>query len=472
MNILVSGGTGFVGRALVLRLRRDGHDVTVLARDAARAGSLLGTEARIVSTNAPDVLAAEVERAHAVISLAGEPVIGRWTTRRRESIRKSRTDSTRKLVEAIGKAATPPKVFVSASAVGYYGDGGDRVLTEESPIGSGFLADVCQDWEFEARKAESGATRVAIFRIGVVLGLGGGALEPMLPLFRAGVGGPIGSGRQYVSWIHLEDLVGMMATAIMDARYSGTFNATGPEPVTFKAFAKALGRALHRPAMVPAPSFAIRAVFGEAASVLLEGQRALPEKTLELGFRHRFTTVDAALGDLFSGDSVHIGPIEGPIPQSAYLEKRRPIYLLHTETVLDRSIEEVFHVFSRPENLGLITPPGMSFRVTSAPDRIVEGAHIEYRMRIRGIPIRWTTRIDAWEDGARFVDSQLQGPYSSWWHEHNFRAEGDRTVMTDRVYYAPPLGPLGRIANALFITSELKGVFGYRAAIMRLRFGG
>lgn len=472
MNILVSGGTGFVGRALVLRLRRDGHEVTVLARDAARAGSLLGTEARIVSTNAPDVLAAEVERAHAVVSLAGEPVIGRWTAKHRESIRKSRTDSTRKLVEAIGKAKTPPKVFVSASAVGYYGNGGDRVLTEASPIGAGFLADVCQDWEYEARKADSDATRVAIFRIGVVLGRGGGALEPMLPLFRAGVGGPIGSGRQYVSWIHLDDLVGMMATAITDERYAGTFNATGPEPVPFKAFAKALGRALHRPAVLPAPSFAIRAVFGKAASVLLEGQRALPERAIELGFRHRFATVDAALADLFSGESVHIGPIAGEVPQSAYLEKRRPIYLLQTETVLDRSIEEVFHVFSRPENLGLITPPGMNFRVTSAPDRIVEGVHIAYRLKIRGVPIRWTTRIDAWEDQVRFVDSQLEGPYASWWHEHSFRADGARTVMTDRVYYAPPLGPLGRIANALFIRNELKGVFGYRAAIMRLRFGG
>lgn len=472
MNILVSGGTGFVGRALVLRLRRDGHAVTVLARDAARAASLLGTEARIVSTNSPDVLAAEVERAHAVISLAGEPVIGRWTTKRRESIRKSRTESTRKLVEAIGKASTPPKVFVSASAVGYYGDGGDRILTEKSPIGSGFLADVCQDWEYEARKAESGATRVAIFRIGVVLGLGGGALEPMLPLFRAGVGGPIGSGRQYVSWIHIEDLVGMMATAITDARYAGTFNATGPEPVTFKAFAKALGRALQRPAMLPAPSFAIRAVFGEAASVLLEGQRALPERALELGYWHRFATVDAALSDLFSVDSVHIGSIEGPIPQSAYLEQRRPIYLLHAETVVDRKLDEVFPFFSRPENLGLITPPGMNFRITSLPDRIQEGSLIKYRLRVGPAPIRWTTRIDVWEDGTRFVDSQLEGPYASWWHEHSFRADGDRTVMTDRVYYAPPLGPLGRVANALFITNELKGVFGYRAAIMRLRFGG
>lgn len=470
MQILVSGGTGFVGRALVLRLRRDGHDVAVLSRDAAKGRALLGTEARIVS-NAD--LQAEVERADAIVSLAGEPVLGRWTAHKRERILSSRTSSTRRLVEALARSSNPAsKVFLSASAVGYYGDGGDAVLTESAPAGSGFLADVCSAWEDEALAATRSGTRTAVFRIGVVLGRAGGALEPMLPLFRAGFGGPVGSGRQFVPWIHIEDLVGMMAEAVADARWTGVFNATGPEPVRFRDFAVGLGRALGRPSMLPAPGFAIRAVFGEAASVLLEGQRAEPERTVGLGFRHRFQTLDAALADLVSGEGIRISPVNGPVPSSPYLKRRKPAYVLETETVIDRPLDELFPFFSRPENLGLITPPQMHFRITEIPDRIEEGALIRYRLRVGPAPIRWTTRIDAWEDGVRFVDSQLEGPYSSWWHEHSFRPEGDRTVMTDRVFYAPPLGPLGRFANAVFIANELKGVFGYRTAVMRLRFGG
>ncbi len=470
MQILVSGGTGFVGRALVLRLRRDGHDVAVLGRDVAKGRALLGSEARIVASSD---LQAEIERADAIVSLAGEPVLGRWTASKRERILKSRTTSTRRLVEAIARSSNPSaKVFLSASAVGYYGDGGDAVITESAPAGSGFLADVCRAWEDEALAAARSGTRTAVFRIGVVLGRAGGALEPMLPLFRAGLGGPIGSGRQFVPWIHIEDLVGMMAEAVTDTRWNGVFNATGPGPVRFKEFAAALGRALGRPAVLPAPGFAIRAVFGEAAEVLLGGQRAEPGRALGLGFRHRFATLDAALADLVSGEGIRIVPVTGAVPASPYLERRKPAYVLETETTIDRPLEELFPFFSRPENLGLITPPQMHFRITDIPDRIEEGALIRYRLRVGPAPIRWTTRIDAWEDGVRFVDSQLEGPYASWWHEHSFRPDGNRTVMTDRVWYAPPLGPLGRIANAVFIANELKGVFGYRAAVMRLRFGG
>jgi hypothetical protein len=345
------------------------------------------------------------------------------------------------------------------------------VLTEDDAPGDDFLAGVCATWESEARRAESLGVRVVTPRIGVVLGRGGGALGTMLPFFRAGLGGPVGSGSQYIAWIHLDDLVELLAAAVTDRRYRGPYNATGPDPVTFRTFAAALGRALRRPAFLPVPGLAVKAVFGEAASTVLEGQRAVPGRATAAGFRHRFVTVDEALRDVLRNPGIAISPVDREVPDAEYLRRRTPAFVLETRTELARPLDEVFAFFSRPENLGLITPPGMRFRITRAPERVGAGAEIAYRLRVGPVPIAWRTRIDAWEEGRRFVDSQVEGPYASWWHEHSFRADGDRTIMTDRVFYAPPLGVVGRVANTLFVAGQLREVFGYRAGIMRLRFG-
>ncbi|MFT5141461.1 MAG: hypothetical protein ACI80V_003001 [Rhodothermales bacterium] len=474
MNILITGGTGFIGKALVLRLRRDGHSVTAYTRSAVKARSLLGTEASFLEpSGGPDALVAAVEAADAVVNLAGDPLLGdRWTERKKASIRDSRIGLTARIVDAIRSASSKPAVLVSASAVGIYGDGGDADLTESSPAGTGFLADVCKAWEQEAVLAQSCGVRVALLRTGVVLGREGGALDSMLPVFRAGLGGSVGSGRQFVPWIHLHDLVELICAAISDDRWTGPVNATGPKPVRFREFAKTLGAALHRPAFLPVPALAVRVLFGQAAVVLLEGQRAIPGRATELGFRFQFPTIQSALEDILDNTGVSIGPIDGPIPDSLYLEQRPPRFVLETRTEFSRPLSEIFSFFARPENLGLITPGAMQFRIARMPERISEGAEIDYTLRVGPVPLSWRTRIDVWEDGRRFVDSQLKGPYSSWWHEHAFQEKDGVTVMTDRVYYAPPLGPLGAVANGIFVSDELRRVFGYRASLMRLRFGG
>ncbi len=473
MNILITGGTGFIGRALVTRLRRDAHDVAVVTRNADDARALLGTDVGIVESHpGVPVPLDELGRADAVVNLAGEPLLGgRWTADRMEILRSSRIDLTRAIVDAMAKLSDRPQVFVSASAVGYYGTTGDRVLTEDAPAGDDFLARLCVDWETEALRAEELGVRVALPRTGLVLGRGGGALQTMLPIFRAGLGGPVGSGDQYLPWIHLDDHVEMIVRTIADSRYTGAFNATGPEPVTFRSFASALGHVLDRPTILPVPSLVVRAVFGRAASTVLEGQRAMPMRATALGFRHRFATVEEALRDLLENPGIDIAPIEGQIPNSPYLSERSPSFLLETRSELARPLDEVFAFFSRAENLGLLTPPAMRFRITDAPRRVEKGSEIAYRLRVGPVPIRWRTRIDEWEKGVRFVDSQIEGPYRSWWHEHSFRAVGESTLMTDRVYYAPPLGPLGRMANSVFVAGQLREVFGYRAGVMRLRFG-
>ena len=299
MHVFITGATGFIGRALALRLQRDGHTITAWVRDERRAGAVLGADVELLGVSASE---AELRDALAVsdgvVNLAGEPLIGRWTRERVEAITESRVDSTARLVHAMRHAEHHPRVLVSASAVGYYGDRGDEVLTERSSPADDFLARLCRDWERAALDAEGAGARVVLLRTGIVLGREGGALARLLLPFRLGLGGPIGSGRQYMPWIHLRDHVDLVAAALSNKRFSGPFNVSAPTPVTNREFSRALGRALLRPALVPVPAFALKLALGEAASVLLTGQRALPEKALDLGFHFSYGKIDAALSEI------------------------------------------------------------------------------------------------------------------------------------------------------------------------------
>jgi hypothetical protein len=337
---------------------------------------------------------------------------------------------------------------------------------------------MCRDWENAARAAELSGVRVVLLRTGVVLGRNGGALAQMLPPFKLGAGGPIGNGRQYLPWIHLHDLVSAVAAMIADERYRGPVNGVAPQEATSRVFAAALGRALHRPAILPTPAFALRAIFGEAATVLLASQRVAPAVLIGHGFTFAFPTLDAALADIVGGRSIAIGPPTpaGPHADTAKADSGAPAgtgarYELRTTTVVDAPVAETFAFFSRAENLGLITPAAMQFTLTRAAQPITEGARMEYRMRVGPATIRWRSRIAVWEPGRRFVDVQEIGPYRVWWHEHAFHADGARTVMEDRVLYAPPLGALGRIANHVFVAPALTRIFQYRGDVIRLRFG-
>lgn len=468
MRVFVTGATGFIGRALIPRLRRDGHAVVAWARSEARARSLLGADVEIVPTGGGvEALVRALERCDGVVNLAGEPLMGgRWTAARRTLLEDSRIKVTDDLVRAIALARTRPRVFISGSAVGYYGDRADEPLTETSSGGDGVLARLCQKWESAAQPAETLGLRVVRLRTGVVLGRAGGALAQMLPPFELGLGGPVGSGKQYLPWIHLHDLVKIIAVALVDDRYRGPVNGVAPEQATSRSFSRALDRVLHRPAMLPLPALALKAIFGEAATVLLASQRVEPRAIEQRQFTFDFPTLDAALEDIVGGASVTISRA-GSRPEGAG-EAR---YELRTTTVVDAPIEETFAFFSQAANLGLITPPAMRFSIQGSIPPMAEGAMIDYRVRVGPLPVRWRTRITAWEPGRRFVDLQEAGPYRFWWHEHSFLADGTRTVMEDRVYYAPPLGILGRLAHRLFIGPTLTKVFQYRGDVIRLRFG-
>jgi uncharacterized protein (TIGR01777 family) len=296
MRIAVTGATGFIGKRVVERLLARGDDVVAITRELDRARPLLPSSVALVAWEELEQGLGEVD---AAINLAGDPVVGRWTEAKKARVKGSRVDGTKRLVAALHK--TRARVLVSASAVGYYGPHGDEELDEDSPAGSDFLAGVCQAWETEARAFAGAARRTVCVRTGVVLGKGGGALAQMVTPFKMFAGGPVGSGKQWTSWIHLDDLASLYLFALDDARAQGTFNGTAPNPTTMKELAKALGRALHRPSWLPVPAAAVRTMFGEGATVVLDGQRVLPKRPLALGFQFRFANLDEAMADLFAG---------------------------------------------------------------------------------------------------------------------------------------------------------------------------
>jgi hypothetical protein len=292
MDVLVAGATGFIGKALVRALRRRGDGVVAVARDPARAS--LAPDVEVIPWEDAGLRDA-AGRVDAVINLAGESVGGkRWTPAYKERLRSSRVDTTRRLVDAMAAAGRPGQTLLNGSAAGYYGDRGDETITEASRPGVDFLAQLCIDWEGEALKAEARGTRVVLLRTGIVLGEGG-TLEKMLPIFRLGLGGPLGSGQQFVPWIHMADEIGLILFALDRPEVRGPLNLTAPAPVTMRAFAKTLGQVLGRPAVLPAPGFALKLVLGEFAHVVLGGQKAVPEVALRHGYEFVYPHLEPAL---------------------------------------------------------------------------------------------------------------------------------------------------------------------------------
>lgn len=292
MKVLLTGATGFVGRRLSDLLRGKGHEVLPVSRSPGAAFDWSG-----------EGLQRGVAAADAIVHLAGENLFARrWSARQKEVLRKSRVDTTLRLARLAAEHDT--KVFVSASAVGRYGPSDDRELDESSPRGSDFLADLCTQWEDATEAAVEVGVRTAIVRIGVVLGKDGGALAKMLFPFRLGLGGPLGSGAQWMSWIHLDDLCSLIVFLLENDGAAGPFNATAPNPVTMRTLARTLGRVLHRPAFLPAPAPMVRLALGEVADVLLTGQRVLPRRALAAGFSFRHPELEAALRDLLERHQV------------------------------------------------------------------------------------------------------------------------------------------------------------------------
>jgi uncharacterized protein (TIGR01777 family) len=295
MRVALTGASGFIGSRLVAQLVDRGDSVVALSRDPERARARLGVEAAGPDPATGTVPAEVLSHVDALVNLAGEPVAQRWTSGAKQRIRASRVDRTQRLVAALGEADPRPRVIVSASAAGYYGDRGAEELDESAPPGNDFLAALCVDWERAADGASGLGVRVVKIRTGVVLDRKGGALKQMLPPFRAGLGGPVAGGRQYISWISLDDIAAIYLSALSDDAWSGPINASAPSPATNAEFARSLGRALKRPAVLPVPALALKALYGEMSSVVTASQRMVPRRALEFGYEFAHPQLDDAL---------------------------------------------------------------------------------------------------------------------------------------------------------------------------------
>jgi uncharacterized protein (TIGR01777 family) len=300
VKVVVTGATGRIGSHLVEALKARGDEVTVLSRNPKKASDRLGVEAVAWNASSEAAPSKAIAGSDAVVHLAGEDVGQRWTDAAKKEILASREQGTKNLVQGILDAEAPPGVLVCASASGYYGARGDEPVTESDPPGRDWLADVCVRWEREADAAKS-ATRVVKMRTGIVLDAEGGALAKMLGPFKAGVGGPIAGGKQYMPWIHRADLIGMYLAALDSPGFAGPINAAAPEPATNKDFSKALGKALHRPAAAPVPGFTIKLMYGEMAQIVLTGVRMVPGRAAELGYSFAHPDLDEALRDTLAG---------------------------------------------------------------------------------------------------------------------------------------------------------------------------
>lgn len=446
-TVLISGATGLLGKALAIKLLLDGYQLAVVGRSSEeRFRQRFELPCKYVqwkdlnSLSAPD----------AVIHLAGESIAdGRWNESKKKRILESRVSTTKQLVEYCNQLEKPPKVFVSTSAIGFYGDCSSDWLSEASSVGSTFLAEVCKKWEGPTDQLNE-STRKVIFRVGIVLSEKGGALKEMASIFSRKVGSSLSSGRQWMSWIHLDDVVKAYITALNEPKLQGTYNLVSPEPAQNQTFSKALAQILDVPLLPAAPGFVLKLGLGEKSDLLLESQRVSSHKLQEMGFEFNHRSLDSALKDLLGWQAGY--------PNRKVFEKLQWV---------STSLEQTFEFFSSTKNLEKITPSTLSFHVLKqSTEKIEAGTLIDYRLKIHGIPAKWQTQITEWNPPHKFTDFQNKGPYNYWHHQHLFYSVQGGTLIIDRVEYEVPFGLLGRMTAGGFVSSDVEKIFNFRTSTL------
>ena len=446
MKILMTGATGNVGNYVGRRLVELGHEVIVVTRSKDKALSYLEFPAEIVEHDfsLQPLPENKFQGAEAIVHLMGETIDGRWTDKKKDLILKSRELGSQHLVQHLPASV---KVIVSASAQGIYADNKDQEITEKSKLGTDFLADVCKKWEAPFQGLPK-SVRAVQLRIGLVLDPQSGVLRKMIPLFQRGLGGTLGTGKQYMSWISIEDLTEVFAQALTDDKYHGPVNCSTNDPVTNSQWTKLLGKALGAMPSPPVPSFALRIAIGEMAGVVLASIKMTPEKLKENHFKFKH----AKLKDYFA-------------------EKLEPYqdgrYFYAVKQFVPREINSVFKFFAEAANLEQITPPFLNFHVTGMSTKTIhEGTLIDYKLNLKGLPLKWKTLIKEWNPPHSFIDTQLSGPYQLWHHTHRFEKLGNGTLLSDEVRYKLPLGFLGQVMASTFVQKDVEQIFKFRREVI------
>jgi hypothetical protein len=477
MHIFITGSTGFIGRFTASYLQGKGHTISALVRNPNRAKDLLGQEIEIIPSNVSlNDLTHLFENTDAVINLAGSPIATRWNANIKQELKNSRIRITKSLVDAINNCKNPPKLFISASAVGFYGNRGKSTINERSKKGKGFLSDLSAQWESEAMKVQNNRTRVCLLRIGIVIGREVGILKTLTPLFEYQLGHYIGSN-PIMPWIHISDLLRIIGFCITNTSLSGPINCAAPGPVTSKEFATALKWTTGSKILFRVPPFLLKVVLGEASTVLTNSQNVRSVVLAKNGFEFDFQTIKTALNAEFDQKQTiidnHCGRSDIDIDslKNKHSINRKGQYRLTSTTKLTGTSKSLFNFFSSPLNLGALAPLWINFQILDMPKHISEGSTIKYRIGIGLFRVSWTTTILRWNPDKSFIDLQTKGPYTLWWHEHILNQVTDNSlVMTDRVIYTIPGGIFGRLIHRLFIKKTLLRIFRFRAQSIKLRF--
>ncbi len=443
MKILITGATGLVGKELGKTLAEKGHQLVVISRNKEKAVKELPFLCQVVEGDLVHKIVSLPSDIQGVFHLMGENVSARrWNEDVKKDILNSRVQSTENLIQSL---KTAPEFFISASAVGYYGNRPQELLTEESSPDESFLSQVCQQWEKSVFTSNQKfpQTRIACLRLGVVLSQQGGALEKMLFPFKMGLGGALGDGSQYMSWIHLTDLVNLFCYFV-EGSLSGVFNAVAPEAIDNLTFSRCLAKVLQRPLGPSVPKKVLEVMFGEMSSVIIADQKVSSVNVQKLGFQFLFPKLDTALGNLLD-------------------KQQKTDEFLIAEQFVPMKKEELFPFFSEASNLEVLTPDTLSFKIKNmSTQKIEKGTLINYELKIHGIPINWKTLIEDWNPCHSFIDNQLKGPYSLWHHTHEFLDVPGGTLMRDKVHFRLPMGYLGWLGGRAFVKSDVHKIFSYR----------
>lgn len=460
-KILLTGATGLIGGALGQSLVKNGHEVFIISRKSPEVAQkevpfFCQAIQCDLSTQIPtSSLLKEVE---GVIHLAGESVAGgRWTKKYKQKLVDSRVASTRNLLAAfVVQKATALKFYIGASAVGYYGNRSNEVLDEESSAGQGFLSELTQKWEAEHLKwgQTFSQIRSTILRLGVVHSPVGGALGQVIPIFKMGFGSPLGNGKQWVSWVDIQDVVGVCGWLLEQSNWKPHYNVVAPDPVTNEEWSRQIARVLNSALLPKVPTPILKIALGQKSQVLLDSQKVYPKNLLAEGYKFIHSTAKSSLD------------VVGAFYSGAH-------HIYYAQQFLPNPISEVFPFFSEAKNLERITPPFMNFKIQKmSTPHIQKGTLIDYRLKIRGVPVGWRTEITTWDPPHAFADVQLKGPYAQWYHTHLFEAVPGGTLMSDIVRFKLPMFKLGDWFGYAYVKSEVAQIFKFRRKIVGEVFGG
>lgn len=452
MKVLITGATGLIGKKLLDQLYRSGiSDIRILTRNKNRTKTTLRYPVEIYEWN-PSNLTIDSDvllGVDCLIHLAGENIAdGFWSKEKKERILNSRKKGCETLLKEMQRISHFPKKIIGASAIGIYGDRQDELLDSNSSKGSDFLANVCKEWESVFESVELPDTKLHFLRIGIVLSRDGGALEKMQIPFKAGIAGKLGDGKQYMSWIHIDDLVAQFIFLAQNDSRDKVFNGVSPNPVQNKLFTKSMGKVLKRPTLIPVPKFALKTILGDMAAIVLNGQRVLPKNFIKNGFEYKFKDINSALEDIFFYDKAG----EKTLYRVQYIPKKK---------------EEVFSFFSAETNLEKITPPYLNFKVLGKDTpEIQDGTTITYKLKLHGIPLKWKSLISEFKVNETFIDQQLSGPYKKWVHKHDFISTHHGCLITDFIVYKVPMGIIGRIIAGAYVRRDVVKIFKYRESVI------